>query len=198
MPRGNLVAITETIEAAKKLPKPTVEKPFYDFAESAVFTPTLPALMINPAWQLGELRQKLGVALANDHYIPKHPLRSCWCFSGCSQWAGKNFDDRGDRNLLSRARLVRCEKFPADLLNLANDQATHPSISGSFIDPVHRLMERVDLTRQLLEQPFYDGYHVVVSCHEGAAMALGARRLFSRTELSTAAQGSVYAKLCSP
>jgi hypothetical protein len=60
---------------------------------------------------------------------------------------------------------------------------------GGIADPVHRFIERDDLTRQLMEQIFDDCYYVVVSAYEGAALAKGERRLLWRTKMSTPSQG---------
>lgn len=192
-PRVDLAVITEMTDEGKKLPVPTAEKPVYYFAQAAGFHGEGHGVQKAPSLEPEKIEAQMSEALRGNHYLPaspEHPPTLVLFY----HWGEHNrldpeFDDLGNRNLLSRAQLVGGTKFADELRQALNEQELTGTSSRDISDPVHRLIERDDLTRQLMEQIFSDCYFIVVSAYEGAALAQGQRKLLWRTKITTSAQG---------
>lgn len=192
-PRIDLSVITEYTELGKKVALPTVDKPYYYLAQSGGFHAEGHGVQDQTPVEVDKLQQQLKSALAGNGYVEAsegHPATLVlFFFWGVHNRLDEEYDDLGNRNLLSRAKLVGGEKFAAELLKVLEEESMTAPIGGDLMDPLHRFIERDDLTRQLMEQTFDDCYYLVISCYEGAAMAKGERHLLWRTKMSTAAQG---------
>lgn len=192
-PRVDFSVITEMTEEGKKIPPPTEEKPLYYFAQSAGFHGEGQGVQDYPPLELGKLEAQLSASLKINHYLPAtdgHPptivLFYIW---GVHNRLDPEMRDIGNANLLSRAQLVGGTKFAHELYQALVEWDAAGSPTGDITDPVHRFIERDDLTRQLMEQIFTDCYYIVVSAYEGAALAHGQRKLLWRTKIATPSQG---------
>lgn len=192
-PRVDLSVITEMTEEGKKISPPSEEKPAYYFAQSAGFHGEGQGVQDYPPLELGKLEAQLSASLKNNHYLPAtegHPptlvLFYIW---GVHNRLDPEMQDIGNTNLLSRAQLVGGTKFAHEFYQALAEWDAAGSPRGDITDPVHRFIERDDLTRQLVEQIFNDCYYVVVSAYEGAALAHHQRVLLWRTKIATASQG---------
>jgi len=192
-PRVDLAVITEMTEDGKKIPPPTEEKPIYYFAQSAGFHGEGHGAQDYPPMEVGKLEAQLQESIKGNHYLPASPghpptivLFYVW---GVHNRLDPEIKDIGNLNLLSRAQLVGGTKFAHELYQALEEWDASGSPTRDIMDPMHRFIERDDLTRQLMEQIFYDCYYVVVSAYEGAALAQGQRKLLWRTKISTSSQG---------
>lgn len=192
-PRIELSVITEVTAEGRKIPQPTAENPTYYLAQSSGFHAEGHGAQNTAPIQVKKLEDDLRQALAANGYRPTadgHPPTLALFFVwGMHNRLDPEYDDVGYKNLLSRAQLVGGTQFAKELLHVLEQTSLLNLSASDFTSPLHRFIERDDLTRQLMEQVFDDCYYIVVSAYDGSSLARGERKLLWRTKMSTPSQG---------
>lgn len=117
------------------------------------------------------------------------------------------------RELLERAGIVGGTRFASDFLKALEDEADYrratapkmdstgtveviPSVAGDLADkmlsatsPMHRFVQRDDITRRLVDMAYGSCYYVIASAYDASALAQGRHRLLWRTKMSVLADG---------